>query len=103
MSVSEELDLSGTLTPMNGRRRLRDDVLQLGPRKKAYVHYISSIPPSSSVFLLFFRCIANPLIHFGRHFGRTIHALCNVSALITNGLLRLSELVDEPEETFTDE
>lgn len=46
-------------------------------------------------------CIANPLIHFGRHFGRTIHALCNVNVLITNGLLRLGELADEPEDSFT--
>lgn len=103
--MSEEFDsLSGSPTPMilNGRRRLRDDVLQLGPRKKAYVHHLP-IPPTSSTLPSFSRCIANPLIHFGRHFGRTIHALCNVSALITNGLLRLGELVDEPEETFTDE
>ena len=27
--------------------------------------------------------------------------MCNVNALITNGLLRLSELADEPEEFFT--
>lgn len=99
MSVSEELDL-----PVNARRRLRDDALQLGPRKKAYVHRVLSIPsPAFSFLSSFFRCIANPLIHFGRHFGRTIHALCNINALITNGLLRLSELADEPEETFTNE
>lgn len=87
-------------TRTHGHRRLREDVLQLGPRKKAYaIHYT----------LLFFltysvqsrRCIANPLIHFGRHFGRTIHAFCNINALITNGLLRLGELADEPEEAFT--
>lgn len=30
-----------------------------------------------------------------------MHALCNVQALITNGLLRLGELADEPEESFT--
>lgn len=44
MSTSEE-DLSGILTPRNGRRRLRDDVLQLGPRKKAYI-LIPFLPPS---------------------------------------------------------
>lgn len=48
-------------------------------------------------------CISDPLVHHGRHFGRTVHALCNVNALITNGILRLGELVDEPEESFTPE
>ena len=30
-----------------------------------------------------------------------MHALCNVQALLTNGLLRMGELADEPEEAFT--
>jgi hypothetical protein len=32
-----------------------------------------------------------------------VHALCNVSALLTNGLLRLGEQAGEPEESFTEE
>lgn len=60
---------------------VRCDALRLGPRKKPRV--------------------TDPLVHHGRHFGRTIHALCNVDALIKNGLLRMGELADEPEETFT--
>lgn len=28
------------------------------------------------------------LTNFGRHFGRTVHALCNVGALIEKGLAR---------------
>jgi hypothetical protein len=36
-------------------------------------------------------------------FGRTVHALCSVHALLTNGILRLGELADEPEESFTAE
>ncbi|KAH7918541.1 hypothetical protein BV22DRAFT_1108331 [Leucogyrophana mollusca] len=47
------------------------------------------------------RCHFNPLVHYGRHLGRTVHALCNVQALITNGILRLGELADELEESFT--
>ena len=39
----------------------------------------------------------------GCHFGQTIHALCNVKALLTNGILRLGELAEEPEEAFTAE
>jgi hypothetical protein len=49
------------------------------------------------------RSTGDPLIHHGRHFGRTVHALCNVQALLTNGLLRIGELAGEPEESFTHE
>ena len=34
---------------------------------------------------------SDPLVHHGRHFGRTVYAMCNVRSLITNGLLRLEE------------
>lgn len=50
-----------------------------------------------------FSCISDPLVHRGRHFGWTVHALCNMNTLITNGLLRTGELADEPEESFTKE
>lgn len=46
---------------------------------------------------------ADPLVSYGRHFGRTVHALANVKSLITNGILRLGELAEEPEESFTTE
>jgi len=55
------------------------------------------------VLMIFGRCRSDPLVSYGRHFGRTVHALCNVQALLTNGLLRLGELAEEPEETFTAE
>jgi hypothetical protein len=48
-------------------------------------------------------CTSDPLVHHGRHFGRTIHALTNIKALITNGLLRMDELAEQPEEFFTTE
>jgi hypothetical protein len=32
-----------------------------------------------------------------------VHALCNVQALITDGLLRIGELADDPEESFSAE
>ncbi|KAG1875856.1 hypothetical protein C8R48DRAFT_768711 [Suillus tomentosus] len=48
--------------------------LQMGPRKKA----VSS----------------NPLVLHGRHFGRTVFALCNYPALLTSGILRLEESQD---------
>jgi hypothetical protein len=51
----------------------------------------------------FCSCATDPLVHHGRHFGRTVHALCTVSALLNNGLLRLGELADQPNEAFTHE
>ena len=48
-------------------------------------------------------CGTDPLVHYGRHFGRTVHALCTVSALLNNGILRMGELQDQPEEVFTHE
>jgi hypothetical protein len=49
----------------------------------------------------FASCGTDPLIHHGRHFGRTVHALCSIKALITNGLLRMGELEERSEETLT--
>lgn len=43
----------------------------------------------------------DPLVHHGRHFGRTIHALCNVNALVVNGILRLQALAEQPDEDFS--
>ncbi|RDB18284.1 hypothetical protein Hypma_000648 [Hypsizygus marmoreus] len=37
---------------------------------------------------------SDPLTHRGRHFGRTVHAFCNIRSIITNGLIFLA---DEPE------
>ncbi len=48
-----------------------------------------------------FRRTTDPLVHHGRHFGRSIHALCNVHALINNGIIRMGERAEEPEESFT--
>jgi hypothetical protein len=48
-------------------------------------------------------CIADPLIGHGCHFDHTVHTLCNIPALLTNGILHLGEQADEPEEAFTAE
>jgi hypothetical protein len=47
--------------------------------------------------------MSDPLVHHGRHFGRTVHALCSMHALITNGILRDGERADDPAESFTAE
>ena len=46
-------------------------------------------------------CVTDPLVHHGRHFGRTVHALCNIRLLLSNGVPRLRELADKPEEQPT--
>ncbi|KIM75845.1 hypothetical protein PILCRDRAFT_13218 [Piloderma croceum F 1598] len=62
-------------------KRHHEDALRLGPRKKV--------------------CYSDPLVSHSRHFGHMVHALCNVQNLLTNGLLRLGELAEEPDESFT--
>jgi len=74
-------DENDTANPTVGQKR--PGALALGPRKKP--------------------CGTDPLVHHGRHFGRTVHALCTVSALLNNGILRMGELLDQPEDTFTHE
>jgi hypothetical protein len=44
----------------------------------------------------------DPFVHHGRHFGRTVHAMCNVNALICNGIGHMGE-EPVPEESLTDE
>ncbi|KIK32022.1 hypothetical protein CY34DRAFT_19354 [Suillus luteus UH-Slu-Lm8-n1] len=61
-------------------RKRSGSALHMGPRKKA----------SSS----------NPLVLHGRHFGRTVFALCNYPALLTAGVLRLEESPDSPIEDY---
>jgi hypothetical protein len=79
-----------------GRKRQR--ALQLAPRKKLY-----AIPLRPVITHLLRRRTSrgtDPLVHYGRHFGRTVHALCNVNALLTNGMLRVG---DQPDDTLTHE
>ncbi|KAG0703964.1 hypothetical protein DFH29DRAFT_802625, partial [Suillus ampliporus] len=50
--------------------------------------------------LILIRTLSNPLVLHGRHFGRTVFALCNYPALLTSGILRLEELQDAPVEDY---
>ncbi|OBZ68469.1 hypothetical protein A0H81_11672, partial [Grifola frondosa] len=44
----------------------------------------------------------DPLVHHGRHFGRTIHAFCNVQTLLCNGIIFFGDLADgKSEEELT--
>ena len=56
------------------------------------------------IFTYFFSsCGTDPLVHYGRHFGHTVHALCTVVALLNNGVQRVREVADQAEEAFTPE
>ena len=44
---------------------------------------------------------SDPLVHHGRHFCRTVHALSNMNALLTNGILWAQDHSEEPAESFT--
>src|ERR1700734_1734542 len=79
----------------------RPGALELGPRKKPCVTF--PYGGSNLTLTLNPSCNTDPLVHHGRHFGRTVHALCTVSALLNNGILRMGELAEQPEETFTHE
>ncbi|KAG2128227.1 hypothetical protein BD769DRAFT_1628188 [Suillus cothurnatus] len=46
---------------------------------------------------------SDPLISHGRHFGRTVFALCNYPSLLTNGILRLEQMEETPLEDFSSE
>ncbi|KAG2740690.1 hypothetical protein P692DRAFT_201727737, partial [Suillus brevipes Sb2] len=46
---------------------------------------------------------SDPLISHGRHFGRTVFALCNYPSLLTNGILRLEQMEEIPLEDFSAE
>lgn len=75
----------------------RRGALRVGPRKKAYVQSASVITPMLYVLIFEIRCGSDPLIHHGRHFGRTVHAMSNVSALLNNAVVRLVEREENPD------
>jgi hypothetical protein len=83
----------------------RSGALQLGARKKVYVVTVAIMVSKFESTDLYLSCSGgtDPLVHHGRHFGRTVHALCTVSALLNNSILRMGELAEQPEETFTHE
>ncbi|KAG2120555.1 uncharacterized protein F5147DRAFT_563507 [Suillus discolor] len=70
-------------TASNIPNKQGSSALQMGPRKKAST--------------------SDPLVSHGRHFGRTVFALCNYSSLLTNGILRLEQMEDTPLEHFSSE
>ena len=47
--------------------------------------------------------ISDPLVHYGRHFGRAAHAMCSIQALLTNGIVRMGEEGEVVEGSLTPE
>lgn len=70
--------------------------LQKGKHRESVIIYADY-----STKLLFFSRAGDPLIHYGRHFGRTVHSMCNVQALITKGIEYLAEEEPVAEESLT--
>ena len=51
--------------------------------------------------MIFLSRAGDPLVHHGRHFGRTVYAMCSVHALFTSAIVRMGEDEDVAEELLT--
>lgn len=80
----------------------RPNALELGPRKKAYVDKIF-ISLTTTLMFTFIRCLTDPLVHHGRHFGRTVHAMCNFPTLLNNGIMRIVDQLTPSDASLTPE
>jgi hypothetical protein len=45
--------------------------------------------------------VGDPLVHYRQHFGRAVHAMCSIQALLTNGILHMGEEGEVVEESLT--
>jgi hypothetical protein len=75
----------------NGKSRVRGDrtALQLGPKKRPLETFSEYI--CHYMLTVRYRSTQDPLVHHGRHFGRTIHTFCDVHMLLLNAITRLGE------------
>ncbi|KAF8239325.1 hypothetical protein L208DRAFT_1238246 [Tricholoma matsutake] len=46
---------------------------------------------------------SDPFVHYRRHFGRTVHAMCSIQALLTNSIVHMGEEGEVVEESLTPE
>jgi hypothetical protein len=65
----------------------------LGRNRKS--HHLPSSTTLGNAMNRPFSRTSDPLVHHGRHFGCTVHAMCNVQALITNGILQMAAETSE--------
>jgi hypothetical protein len=82
-----------------GHLDLKDAALQALCRRRHAENRQSMFVPPTSGLLILCSTAQDPLVHHGRHFGRAVHAFCNVQTLILNGLITLGEGEDEQEMT----
>ena len=79
--MSGESSSIGPATPVNG--------LKLSKMKSLWV--LHSATRVNLTLPCWLSHTGDPLIHHGWHFGRMVHAMCNVQVLIINGFLHVSE------------
>jgi hypothetical protein len=101
MAIHDENEPQQQLGSSLGRRQRLDNALELGPRKKAYPFLLHLFTITSSLNSA--SCLTDPLVHHGRHFGRTVHALCRVHAVLNNGILRESSILGDVEQLATEQ
>lgn len=78
------------------KNRLTLSSLQRGKHRKSIILYAIL----SDKIVVASRA-GDPLIHYGRHFGRTVHAMCNVQVLLAQGVDRLASTEVVAEESLT--
>ena len=80
-------------SPSSSRKCTCSSALKLGPQKKLYIILTSNV---LIAILLCTRTSQDPLVHHRHHFGRAVHAFCNVQTLVMNGLQAMCD--DAPED-----
>jgi hypothetical protein len=101
MNLHDNSNSDGETQATASTGQKRPGALQIGPRKKPCVCVFSQKSTFNTV--LDTSCRTDPLMHHGRHFRRTVHALCTVGALLNNGIIRMGELAEQAENTLTQE
>ncbi|KIJ05944.1 hypothetical protein PAXINDRAFT_20832 [Paxillus involutus ATCC 200175] len=81
MSAHSSSSTSAQTTNSQKRRQSAGSALESGPRKKLTTQ--------------------DPLVHHGRHFGRAMHAFCNVATLLTNSIILLSDCAEDDLESMS--
>jgi hypothetical protein len=61
----------------------------------------SHADPIWRVLMLLPSRVGDPLVRYGQHLGRAVHAMHGIHALLTNGILRMGEEGEVVEESLT--
>ena len=77
--------------------------LGAGKNRESIIFLACHADPRRHALTLLPSHVSDPLVHYGRHFGRAAHAMCSIQALLTNGILRMGEEGEVVEESLTPE